>query len=110
MMKLLDIFGPELEGRAKDDGEKTDGRRGRHPLNPLQQLCVLMAFYSGGSFQRPAGHLFGLTGSGTSKIIRRVAAVIAKHSDAFITMPTTAELQKSADKLYKKFCHISTLT
>ena len=61
MMRLAEIFGPELEGRAKDDGSTTDGRRGKTPLDPLQQLCVLMSFYSGGSFHRPSGRIFGMS-------------------------------------------------
>ena len=80
MLKLVEIFGAELQGRAKEDGETTDGRRGKFPLDPLQQLCVLMSFYSGGGYQRPAGHLFGFSRSASGKIIRRVAGVIAEQT------------------------------
>ena len=90
--QVVDIFAADLQ---------KPNNRGTRPLEPGQQIALVLAFLRGGSFHKVAASIVGTSRGGATQILQRVMRVIANQSQDFIFMPTSEELQEFAQKNFE---------
>jgi hypothetical protein len=72
-----------------------DSGRGS-PLTPLQQVCVTLSYFGGGTYQHTAGLLSGVSKGCANRTIKRVTQSICLLGPDVIKMPSRAEMRQSA--------------
>jgi len=77
-------------------------RTGR-PLSPIQQVCVALNTYAGNNFQRISGLCGGVSGTGARNAIRRVTTGLCNQKETFIHMPTTAQMEATSARMFRKY-------
>ena len=89
MTRLTDLLADELE--RPDD-------RGR-PLDPIQEVCIALAYYGGAQLTRIAGLCGGVSQMTAWRSIRRVTTCLASLKEQVIRMPTNEEAEATARRL-----------
>jgi len=77
-------------------------QRGR-PLSPIQQVCLTLNTWAGGNFQRISGYCGGVSLCGAWHAIVRVTHAVCRRKPKFIRMPTIAEMEETAAKMFHRF-------
>ena len=62
-----------------------------NPVNPKMQLLISLRFFATGSFQIVSGDLIGFSQPTISRIVLRVAKILASKRPQFIVFPSPAE-------------------
>lgn len=84
-----------------EDQLGTDSSRGS-PLSPVEQVCLTLAYYGGGTFQHTAGLMGGVSKACSHQTIHRVTTAICQKADDFINMPTRAQMRETSDAIYDR--------
>jgi hypothetical protein len=76
--------------------------RGR-PLTPVQQVCLALNFYAGGHFTRIAALCGGVSQKTAWLAIQKVTNQLCLLKAQYIRMPTTQEMEETANRLEAQF-------
>ena len=78
----------KLKNELKQDSNRNN------PVNPQDQLLIVLRFYATGSFQIVGGDLIGVSQSTISRIVMRVSIALAKKRQQYIKFPPPSEESK----------------
>lgn len=76
--------------------------RGR-PLTVLQQVLVALNHFAGGQFQRTSALCGGLSQPTVCRVANSVAEAICAHKAAHLKMPTQAQMQATAARMFATY-------
>ena len=91
--KLVDLMRPDLEHETN---------RGL-PLSPELKVCLALATYGGGHFQRVTGLCGGVRQSTARKAIVQVTDCLVAKRKQFIFMPSREEMEKTSQEMLVRF-------
>ena len=77
------------------------------PLTPLNQICLTLAYFGGGTFQHTAGLMGGVSKACSNQTIHRVTTAICQKSDDFIKMPSRAQMRQTSDAINNRLLFLS---
>lgn len=86
VLKLTDLIEEKLKCQ--------DGRGS--PLTPLQQICLVLSYFGGGTFQHTAGYIAGVKKTCSNTAVKRVTEAICGLAAETIQMPERRQMRESA--------------
>ena len=73
------------------------------PLSPAVKVCIALGMYGGGHFQRIAGLCGGVSQYAARQALVDVTHSLLDHRSEYIFMPSTQEMEETADRMYQRF-------